>query len=52
MPLNGEYEPSPSERVRRQVELYEATNGAEGGTQKRQTGDCANQPRRKVRQDP
>ena len=34
MPLNGEYEPSPSERVRRQVELYEATNGAEGGTQK------------------
>ena len=22
MPLNGEYEPSPSERVRRQVELY------------------------------
>ena len=28
MPLNGEYEPSPSERVRRQVELYEATNGA------------------------
>ena len=34
MPLNGEYEPSPSERVRRQVELYEATNGVEGGTQK------------------
>ena len=33
MPLNGEYEPSPSERVRRQVELYEATNGVEGGTQ-------------------
>jgi F420H(2)-dependent quinone reductase len=33
MPLNGDYEPSPSERVRRQVELYEATNGAEGGTQ-------------------
>jgi len=33
MSLNGEYEPSPSERVRRQVELYEATNGAEGGTQ-------------------
>src|SRR5258705_11688300 len=33
MPLNGEYEPSPSERVRRQVELYEATDGAEGGTQ-------------------
>src|SRR5437016_13376186 len=33
MPLNGEYEPSPREWVRRQVELYEATNGAEGGTQ-------------------
>ena len=33
MPLNGEYEPSPSEWVRRQVELYEATNGVEGGTQ-------------------
>ena len=32
MPLNGEYEPSPSERVRRQVELYEATNGVQGGT--------------------
>jgi F420H(2)-dependent quinone reductase len=32
MPLKGEYEPSPSERVRRQVESYEATNGAEGGT--------------------
>jgi len=45
MPLKGEYEPSPSERVRQQVESYEATNGAEGGTT-RQTGDCANQPRR------
>ena len=33
MPINGEYEPSPSERIRRQVELYEATNGVEGGTQ-------------------
>src|SRR5262249_9518504 len=33
MPLSGEYEPSPSERVRRQVELYEATNGVDGGTQ-------------------
>jgi hypothetical protein len=33
MSLNGEYEPSRSERVRRQVELYEATNGAEGATQ-------------------
>ena len=28
----GEYEPSPSDRVREQVELYEATNGVEGGT--------------------
>src|SRR4029077_5200673 len=34
MPLHGEYEPSPSDRVREQVELYEATNGVEGGTQK------------------
>ena len=33
MPLHGEYEPSPSDRVREQVELYEATNGVEGGTQ-------------------
>ena len=32
MPLHGEYEPSPSDRVREQVELYEATNGVEGGT--------------------
>jgi len=32
MALNGEYEPSPSDRVRRQVELYEATNGVEAGT--------------------
>ena len=29
---NGEYEPSPINRVREQVELYEATNGIEGGT--------------------
>ncbi|QIZ01125.1 nitroreductase family deazaflavin-dependent oxidoreductase [Streptomyces sp. S1D4-11] len=28
----GDYEPSPSERVRRQVELYERTDGVEGGT--------------------
>src|SRR4029453_10491313 len=33
MPPKGENEPSPSERNRRQVELYEATNGVEGGTQ-------------------
>jgi deazaflavin-dependent oxidoreductase (nitroreductase family) len=32
MPPNGEYEPSPIDRVREQVELYEATNGVEGGT--------------------
>ncbi|MDQ1710129.1 MAG: hypothetical protein QOG49_1514 [Frankiaceae bacterium] len=30
MPLTGEYEPSPSEWARDQVELYERTNGAEG----------------------
>jgi deazaflavin-dependent oxidoreductase (nitroreductase family) len=30
MPLTGEYEPSPSDRARKQVELYEATNGEEG----------------------
>jgi len=32
MPLNGEYEPSRNDRTRQQVELYEATNGVEGGT--------------------
>ena len=32
MPLNGEYEPSRNDRTREQVELYEATNGVEGGT--------------------
>jgi F420H(2)-dependent quinone reductase len=31
MPLTGEYEPSPIDRVREQVERYEATNGVEGG---------------------
>ena len=30
--LQGEYEPSPSDRVRQQVARYEATNGKEGGT--------------------
>lgn len=30
MPLSGEYEPSPSEWVRMQVETYEKTDGAEG----------------------
>lgn len=30
MPLTGEYEPSPSEWVRDQVETYERTDGAEG----------------------
>ena len=29
---NVEYEPSPIDRVRQQVELYEATNGVEGAT--------------------
>jgi len=32
MPLTGHYEPSPSEWVRDQVELYERTAGAEGNT--------------------
>jgi deazaflavin-dependent oxidoreductase (nitroreductase family) len=32
MPLSGEYEPSPIDRVREKVEMYEATNGVEGGT--------------------
>jgi F420H(2)-dependent quinone reductase len=32
MPLTGEYEPSQNDRTREQVELYEATNGVEGGT--------------------
>ena len=36
MPLNGEYEPSPVEWVRRQVEQYESTGGVEGGTMKDQ----------------
>ncbi len=27
MPLTGEYEPSQNDRTRKQVELYEATNG-------------------------
>ena len=31
MPLTGDYEPSPSARSREQVELYEATDGAQGG---------------------
>ena len=29
--LDGEYEPSPSQRVREQVRGYEASDGAEGG---------------------
>ena len=32
MPLSGEYEPSRNDRDRKQVELYEATNGIEGRT--------------------
>ena len=31
MPLTGEYEPSTSEWARTQAELYESTNGEEGG---------------------
>lgn len=31
MPLTGEYGPSPSDWSRTQTELYEATNGEEGG---------------------
>jgi deazaflavin-dependent oxidoreductase (nitroreductase family) len=31
MPLTGEYEPAKSEWTRKQVELYEATNGEQGG---------------------
>ena len=31
MPLRGEYEPSTSAWSRKQTELYEATNGQEGG---------------------
>jgi F420H(2)-dependent quinone reductase len=30
MPLEGEYEPSPAEWVRNQVELYESSGGTEG----------------------
>jgi deazaflavin-dependent oxidoreductase (nitroreductase family) len=32
MPLSGEYEPSPTDWAREQVELFERTNGAEGNT--------------------
>jgi deazaflavin-dependent oxidoreductase (nitroreductase family) len=32
MPLEGEYEPSPQQWVRDQVELYERTGGQEGNT--------------------
>ena len=32
MPLTGEYEPSPSDWARRQVEEYEASNGEQGNT--------------------
>jgi F420H(2)-dependent quinone reductase len=31
MPLQGDYEPSPSSWSRKQAELFEATNGEEGG---------------------
>ena len=32
MPLDGDYEPSPAEWVRDQVETYERSGGAEGNT--------------------
>ncbi|MFD9000084.1 nitroreductase family deazaflavin-dependent oxidoreductase [Streptomyces sp. NPDC059582] len=32
MPLEGEYEPSPTQWVREQVELYESSNGTKGTT--------------------
>jgi deazaflavin-dependent oxidoreductase (nitroreductase family) len=32
MPLTGEYEPSPWDRISEQVDQYEATGGKEGGT--------------------
>lgn len=32
MPLQGEYEPSPTQWVREQVELYESSGGTEGTT--------------------
>ncbi|MEW2130904.1 nitroreductase family deazaflavin-dependent oxidoreductase [Streptomyces sp. NPDC005435] len=32
MPLEGEYEPSPAQWVREQVELYEGSGGTEGTT--------------------
>jgi deazaflavin-dependent oxidoreductase (nitroreductase family) len=32
MPLTGEYEPSPTDWSREQVELFERTSGAEGNT--------------------
>ncbi|MGW5132047.1 nitroreductase family deazaflavin-dependent oxidoreductase [Streptomyces sp. NPDC004135] len=32
MPLDGEYEPSPTGWVRRQVELYESSGGTQGTT--------------------
>ncbi|SMQ21183.1 deazaflavin-dependent oxidoreductase, nitroreductase family [Streptomyces sp. Ag82_O1-12] len=32
MPLEGEYEPSPTQWVREQVELYESSGGKEGTT--------------------
>jgi hypothetical protein len=40
MPLNGEYQPSRNDRTRKQVELYEATKGVEGGTFNGKTGHC------------
>jgi hypothetical protein len=33
MPLTGEYEPSQTDRSRKQGDLYEATNSVKGGAQ-------------------
>ena len=34
MPLQGEYEPSPTDWVRKQVETYESSGGTKGTTQR------------------
>ena len=50
MPLTGEYEPSQNDITREQVELYEATNGVDGGTLNGKP-HCADLQGRQVRQD-
>ena len=64
MPLDGEYEPSPQQWVRDQVELYESTGGREGNTLRDtglpvaifstrgvKSGDVRKQPLMKVEKD-